>query len=110
MVLVGEVVGEILFRRYRVGDEEEMVEVLGSCFDGFRDYGLRPGVWLEYDSRDHGFSKEKALVAEHNGRIVGHVQLVFMELKMGEGVFVVNGGVSNVCTHLEYRGRGVATR
>jgi len=101
---------EIVYRRYKPGDESGIVEVMNACFDTFRGYGLNTEVWLDYDRRDPGFKKEEALVAEHKGRIVGHVQLVFREIKLGRKTFITTGGIANVSTHPDYRGKGIATK
>ena len=97
------------FRRYRDGDEVGIVETMNSAFETFRQWGLTSDIWLELTRRDYGFRRDLALVAEEDGKIVGHVQLVLRKLRYGCAVFTT-GGIANVSTRPEHRGRGIATR
>ena len=71
------------FRRYRDGDEVGIVETMNSAFETFRQWGLTSDIWLELTRRDYGFRRDLALVAEEDGKIVGHVQLVLRKLRYG---------------------------
>ena len=55
-----------------------------------------------------GFKKENAFVAEDNGKIVGHVQVVERELYFGN--FVRAAGIANVCADPDYRNKGISTQ
>ncbi|MDP7976120.1 MAG: GNAT family N-acetyltransferase [Thermoprotei archaeon] len=94
------------FRRYESGDEEGIVSVMNKSFSTFREWGLTPEKWLGYEV-DPGFKRENAFVAEEDGKIVGHVQVVERELHFGK--FVRTAGIANVCTDPEYRKMGMAT-
>ncbi|OYT54818.1 MAG: hypothetical protein B6U76_07085 [Desulfurococcales archaeon ex4484_217_2] len=100
----------INFRLYKDGDEEQIVEVINSAFTTFREWGLDRDSWLEYDADDYAFDKNMALVAEADGRIVGHIMIVLREFKLGVETYIKFGGIANVSTHPDYRGRGIATK
>ncbi len=93
-------------RQYQPGDEEGISNIIVESFSGFRKWGLTPEKWLGYEV-DPGFRKENAFVAEENGEIVGHVQVVSRDLNFGRYVKVA--GVANVCTKPGDRNRGIAT-
>ncbi len=46
---------------------------------------------LGYGKMDPGFKVENALVAEHEGKIVGHVQIVHRKVKLGDTLYVNMG-------------------
>lgn len=100
---------QVIFRRYKPGDEEGIVKVMNEAFSTFKDFGLNPEIWRSYAKIDEGFKLENALVAELDNKVVGHVQIVERELKIGERTFLKNGGIANVCTLPEARGRGIST-
>ena len=101
---------DIVIRFYRKGDEEGIVNAINSSFGSFRDFGLNKDIWLNYSLIDEGFKEENAVVAEVDGKIVGHIQIIDRDLSIGDNFFVKNGGIANVCTMPEYRGRGIASR
>ena len=101
---------EVKFRLYEDGDEQGIVDVINSSFSSFREWGLTTERWLRYESDDYAFKRANALVAEVGGRVVGHVQLITRRLRMGRDVYVECGGIANVSTHPDFRGRGIATR
>ncbi|RLF19070.1 MAG: hypothetical protein DRZ82_06910 [Thermoprotei archaeon] len=98
----------IIYRVYREGDEEGITEVMRKCFGTFNQFQLDAKTWLSYREVDYGFKTDYSLVAEANGKIVGHVQVVLRRLKLGKG-YVNVGGIANVSTDPDYRGRGIAT-
>jgi len=100
---------DVVVRTYREGDERDIVELLKVCFDDFSNWGLTPEDWLLYESLDYGISRGSALVAEVGGRVVGHLQVVLRKVYIGDALVDVCG-IANVCTHPEFRGRGIATR
>lgn len=100
---------DITYRRYKPGDEGGIVSTMNACFDTFRDFGLNKDTWLAYEAIDDGFEKENALVAEHAGKVVGHVQIIRRNVKIGDATFVPMGGIANVSTIPEMRGRGIST-
>ncbi len=95
------------YRFYREGDETGIVEAINASFGSFRSWGLTPEKWLGYEE-DYAFRRSLALVAEDRGRIVGHLHIVMRRLRFGEACLEV-GGIANVTTIPEYRGRGVAS-
>ena len=97
----------ITYRTYRPGDEEGIVKVMRRCFSAFDQFQLDTKTWLDY-SVDYGFKTDYSLVAEADGKIVGHVQVIMRKLKLGR-VYVKVGGIANVSTDPDYRGRGIAT-
>jgi len=100
---------EVKYRLYRDGDEVGIVDVINKCFSSFNGWGLTANKWLEYEKLDYAFRKDMALVAEYDGRVVGHVQLILRKLKMGVRKYLLNGGIANVSTDPEFRRRGIAT-
>ncbi|WP_449462295.1 GNAT family N-acetyltransferase [Tardisphaera miroshnichenkoae] len=98
----------MIIRRYRDGDEEGIVTVMNKSFATFNQWGLTPEKWMRYEKIDPGFSREKAFVAESEGRIASHVQMVRREMNFGK--FVVVSGVANVCTDPDFRSKGLATQ
>ncbi|MEM2137305.1 MAG: GNAT family N-acetyltransferase [Candidatus Methanomethylicia archaeon] len=99
----------INFRRYVSGNEEGIVELMKNCFRTFNSWKLSVNDWLKYGDDDYGFKLENALVAEFNGKIVGHIQLMHRRIKIGKSMLDC-GGIANVSTHPEYRRRGIATK
>jgi len=95
------------YRFYEEGDEAGIVELMKTCFDTYRNFQLTVEKWLGFEV-DYAFKRSLALVAEDNGKIVGHVQLVLRELEFGDARVKV-GGIANVSTLPEYRGRGIAS-
>lgn len=100
---------EVIFRKYKPGDEESVVSVINSSLDAFRDFGLTKEIWLGYEKIDPSFKAENALVAEYEGKIVGHVQIVRRKVKLGDTCYVNMGGIANVSTIPEARRRGIST-
>ncbi|MEM2570510.1 MAG: GNAT family N-acetyltransferase [Thermoproteota archaeon] len=100
----------IIFRRYKPGDEEGIASLLNSSFESFREYGITKESWLEYGKIDEGFKPGNAIVAEYDGRIIGHVHIVNRKIKIGDNKYVDIGGIANVSTLPEMRGKGVGTK
>ncbi len=98
----------MIIRRYKNGDEEAITDVINKSFATFNEWGLTPEKWVDYERIDPGFSRDKAFVAEEDGKVIGHVQLVKRELNLGN--FVLVSGVANVCTDPSFRLHGVATQ
>jgi predicted N-acetyltransferase YhbS len=97
-------------RPYREGDEDEIARTLNECFESFKSFGLTGDMWLKTFEYDPGYHKELAFVAEKDGRIVSHVQLVERELKVGAGSTLRIAGVANVATLKDYRRSGISTQ
>ncbi len=95
-------------RTYREGDERGIVELLKVCFSDFNRWGLTVDDWISYEEGDYGYRRENALVAELDGRIVGHLHIVFRKVYLGVSKVDICG-IANVATHPEFRGRGIAS-
>ncbi|WP_304329584.1 GNAT family N-acetyltransferase [Candidatus Culexarchaeum yellowstonense] len=87
---------EVKFRRYKSGDDEGIVELMKTCFRTFNSWKLSVMDWIEYEG-DDGFSKENVLVAEIDGEIVGHVQLMHRRIRIRKSIMEC-GGITNVST------------
>ncbi|WXG44862.1 MAG: GNAT family N-acetyltransferase [Promethearchaeati archaeon SRVP18_Atabeyarchaeia-1] len=101
---------DAVIRTYCEGDEDEIATALNECFGSFKSFGLSGSKWLETFEYDHGYRKELVFVAEKDGRIVSHVQLVDRRLKVGAGVDLRVAGIANVATLKDHRGSGISTR
>ncbi len=99
---------DVAIRTYKPGEEEEIAELLRRCFDTFDRYGLSEAGWLEYTEVDPGFRRELSYVAEVDGRIVSHVQVVEKRLRTTLGI-VEAAGIANVSTDPEFRRKGLAS-
>lgn len=98
----------LIIRTYREGDERGIVELLKQCFPEFDRWGLTADDWISYEEGDYGYKRENALVAELDGRIVGHLHVVFRKVYLGASKVDICG-IANVATHPDFRGRGIAT-
>ena len=97
--------GEPVFRRFKRGDEEGVVEVIRSAMPIFEAYGLEPEEWLMGGG---GASPENTYVAEADGRILSVVQVALKRQFFAEPL--TTAGIANVSTMPGYRGKGLATR
>lgn len=91
------------------GDEGRIADLLNACFTTFSNYGMTGSRWLAYERFQPGFRVDGALLAVMEDKIVGHVQIVLRHIRMGKYSTIRVGGIANVCTLPEYRGRGIAT-
>jgi|GEM_PF-483648 len=101
---------EVIFRKYRRGDEEGIVKVLRTCFPYYEKFGVDADYWLSYSRVDPGIRNGDSFVAEQDGEIVGNVQLLGRRIKVADSSFVSAGCIANVCTIPEMRGKGISTR
>jgi predicted N-acetyltransferase YhbS len=79
---------EVKFRRYKPGDEEGIVELMKTCFRTFNSWKLSVRDWVGYEGDNDVFSRENALVAEIDGEIVGHVQLMHKKVRIRKSVMI----------------------
>jgi predicted N-acetyltransferase YhbS len=98
----------LVVRSYREGDEKGIVELLKLCFSDFNRWGVTVEDWISFEDGDYGYRRENALVAELDGRIVGHLHVVFRRVYIGASQVDVCG-IANVSTHPDFRGRGIAS-
>jgi GNAT superfamily N-acetyltransferase/putative sterol carrier protein len=81
-------------------DEVRIAQILSECFGPITQRQLDQWMWKP---------EVKTFVCEIEGNIVSHVNVVFKELHLGEGVYMKTGGVGGVCTCSEQRKRGIMT-
>ncbi len=98
----------MIIRTYQHGDEDGIARLINESFDTFREWGLTPEKWLLYQDIDPGFNRSMAFVAEEDGKIVSHVQVIRRDVNFGK--FIPVSGIANVCTDPSYRSRGLATQ
>jgi ribosomal protein S18 acetylase RimI-like enzyme len=94
--------------RYESGDENRIASLLVECFETFYSFGMNGEKWLKYQDTDPGLDLSAAFVARFNGKAIGHVQMVFRNLKLGDSIFVKLACIGNVCILPEYRQKDVA--
>ncbi len=99
-----------IIRTYREGEEDEIAKLLGECFDSYKSSGLTGAMWLRIFEFDPGYRKDLAFVAEKDGKIVSHVQLVVRDLKVGSGATLRVAGIANVSTLRDFRREGISTK
>jgi predicted N-acetyltransferase YhbS len=97
-------------RTYEDGDEDEIAKLLNECFDSFRSSSLTGETWLKVFDFDTGYRKDLAFVAEKDGRIVSHVQLVERDLTVGRAATLKIAGIANVSTLRDHRRDGISTK
>nr|MDO8133267.1 GNAT family N-acetyltransferase [Candidatus Njordarchaeum guaymaensis] len=97
-------------RTYREGDEDQIARLLNECFGLFNSFGLTGEKWLRIFELDPGFRKDLAFVAEKDGKIISHVQVIVREMTVGSGAELQVAGIGNVSTLQEHRREGYSTR
>ena len=102
-------------REYEPGDESGVLELRKAVYPSrqsdrqqwtSRDHWLR---WRQWVQQGNPVRPAKILLAEDDGKIVGHFSLIFMLLKVGNQV-VRACQVTSRMTHPEYRRQGMALR
>jgi len=101
---------EMTVRTYREGDEDEIARLLRECFDSFNSFALTGEKWLKISEFDPGFRKDLAFVAEKDGKIVSHAQVIVREITVGSAGRLKVAGIGNVSTFQEHRREGYSTR
>jgi predicted N-acetyltransferase YhbS len=99
-----------IIRTYREGDEDEIAQLLNECFDSYKSSGLTGEMWLRIFELDLGYRKDLAYLAEKDGKIVSHVQLVVRDLKVGSAATLRVAGIANVSTLRDFRRDGISTK
>ncbi|WXG47498.1 MAG: GNAT family N-acetyltransferase [Candidatus Atabeyarchaeum deiterrae] len=97
-------------RTYREGDEDEIAKLLSECFGSFKSFGLTGEKWRRFFEIDPGYRKDLSFVAEKDGRIVSHVQIVERKMKVAAGATLSVAGIANVSTTRDFRRSGISTR
>lgn len=92
------------FRAIRPDEFEECLDLWGRVFEETgREY------FIPYFHGDPAFRLEHTRVCLVDGRLVGAVQICERRIRIG-GSEIVMGGIANVATFPEYRGRGYSSR
>lgn len=88
-------------RLYQEGDEIGIVNLLKLVFPE-SEYNMRRWLW-KYKANPRGFM---AVVGEHRGEIVGHMGLVLVDLKVGNGI-IRGSQACDLCIHPDFRRQGM---
>ncbi|MGY4707681.1 GNAT family N-acetyltransferase [Candidatus Bipolaricaulota sp. J31] len=97
----------MIFRRGRPEDLEGIVCLLKACFGTYRRWELDEGRYRAWVESDPGFGWEGVFVAEEDGEIVGHLNVLFRELSLS-GNWMGVAGIANMAVHPSRRRQGVA--
>jgi len=92
-----------IIRNFRKGDEVAMAKNFSECFGPATPSRVRK--WF----RLRKILPEQVFIGEVDGKSVSDVELIFMQLHLGEGVYTKTGGISYVCTDSDYRRKGIVT-
>lgn len=99
---------DLIISRYESGGENHIANLLVECFETFSSFGMNGDKWLEYQEIDPGLDLFAAFIAKINDKTIGHVQMVFRNLKIGDSIFLRLACIGNVCVLPEYRQKDVA--
>jgi predicted N-acetyltransferase YhbS len=95
---------KVTVRRFREGDEEKVLHFLKSVFGGWRS--RRQWSWKFREAEEAQHRKAIIWIMEDQGKIIGHLAAIPMELRIGSEVFpvcqLVDGALSP-----EYRHKGL---
>jgi GNAT superfamily N-acetyltransferase len=81
-------------------DEAQIARILSECFGPVTPRQLNQWIWKP---------EVKTFVCEVESDVVSHIDVVFKELHLGEGVYLKTGGIGGVCTCSEHRKKGMMT-
>lgn len=96
-----------LVRGYREGDEQGIFELWKAVYPG--QYNKQQWMrWWRWRYKDNPAGGSKILLAEHDGRIVGHRAVIFINMKIGSEVVKAHQA-GNLMTHPDYRNQGVSS-
>ncbi len=97
----------LVWRAYRRGDEEAIVELLNEVFGGWG--GVEKWRW-KYLQAPAGFSDDCVrIIAESGGRVVGNSSVMPARMKVG-GKRIIAGFNADVAVHSDYRRRGLYSK
>jgi len=88
-------------RMYQEGDETGIVSLINLVFPT-AEYDMRRWLW-KYKNNPYGFL---AVVAEHNGKIVGHMSLFLFDVKVGKQI-IRGSQACDLCVHPAFRRQGM---
>ena len=93
--------GHYVVREARKGkDEVQIARILSECFGPVTPGQLSQWMWKP---------EVRTFVCEVDGAVASHINVVFKELHLGEGVYSKTGGIGGVCTCSEFRRKGLIT-
>ncbi len=95
----------LIIRKYNEGDEKGIVELLGLCFGKLDPLKCLMESW-EWRYRQNPEGPGIEIVAEDNGRIVGHYGIIPSRFHL-EGKDILLGHASDLAVHPQYRRRGL---
>ena len=88
-------------RMYQEGDEIGIVSLVNLVFPS-SEYRMRCWLW-EYKNNPYRFL---TVVAEHKGKIVGHMGLFLIDVKVGNRV-IRRSQACDLCVHPDFRHQGM---
>jgi hypothetical protein len=95
-------------RPYRLGDEEQIVQLLELVFDGWPKHDLQATAvdhW-RWKYLDFPLKNNITIVSESNDKIIGATHGIFLRIKVGKKRFISQKG-ADAAVHSEYRRKGV---
>jgi len=98
-------------RLFKVGDEEQIVDLLETAFDGWPRFDIpcSPLEHWRWKYLDNPIDPVLVFVAEKGGEIVGSSHLMPCLVNIG-GYTVLGSNGADVCTHPEHRRKGVYSK
>ena len=92
-------------RAIRKGEFRQLIRVLDRAYPEDRMHGMQRAYCHALSDRPADY--HRYLILKENNRIVSHVGLIPMEVVIEGGSTVLVGGIGEVATDKEYRGRGL---
>lgn len=93
-------------RNVQGDDVQHIARIISECFWPTTPRQIKE--WLRRDERESK-GATKTFVAVVDGKVVSQVVVEFINVNVGEGVYVKTGGIAGVCTDSDYRKRGIVT-
>ena len=91
---------------YKEGDEEGIFELWKAVYPE-REYNREKWMrWWRWMYKDNPFGNPIMYLAQHDGRIVGHQSLIFMEMKIGNEMVKASQAI-DLLVHPDYRYQGI---
>jgi ribosomal protein S18 acetylase RimI-like enzyme len=103
---------DLIFRHYRKGDEEQLVNLFNIAFQRGGGTVRTPKNWQWRYIESPGFEPEMCQIAEDkdNNKIVGAVYVSLIEtITLGQDKYLI-ADINDVTTHPDYREIGIATK
>lgn len=102
---------DYIVRKYRRGDEYQIVELLSLVFDGWPhiDLDCDPLEYWIWRYRDNPTKKSIVTVAESHNRIIGCHHVFEVKIKVGNKIYP-GGTSSDLAVHPNYRRMGISKK